>query len=88
MKLIDKDDLIDFFENVWDWESLDGITATTVLRQAITDIRNTAPLDIVRCGECKYLMSNGRCEEFADYTIQPSASDFCSYGERRKNETT
>ena len=38
--------------------------------------------EIVRCGECKHLMPNGRCEEFADYLIKPSASDFCSYGER------
>ena len=37
---------------------------------------------IVRCGECKHLMSDGRCREFADDAIRPSASDCCSYGER------
>ena len=39
---------------------------------------------IVRCGECKHMMADGRCEVFADDAIRPSASDFCSYGERRE----
>ena len=38
---------------------------------------------IVRCGECKHLMPSGICEAFADGRVRPSASDFCSYGERR-----
>lgn len=38
---------------------------------------------IVRCGECKYMTPSGMCDEFADSGIRPSASDFCSYGERR-----
>ena len=37
---------------------------------------------VVRCGECKHLVG-GICMEFADSGINPSASDFCSYGERR-----
>ena len=41
---------------------------------------------IVRCGECKHLMPDGRCREFADDAIRPSASDFCSYGERSEDE--
>lgn len=40
--------------------------------------------DIVLCGECKHMMPDGRCEEFADDAIRPSVSDFCSYGERRE----
>lgn len=40
--------------------------------------------EIVRCGECKYMMADGRCYEFADDSIKPSASDFCSYGERKE----
>lgn len=39
--LIDRDNLIYEIEhNLWDWESVDGITATTVLKQTITDIKN------------------------------------------------
>ena len=41
---------------------------------------------VVRCGECKHLMPDGRCREFADDEIRPSASDFCSYGEGRDDE--
>ena len=39
--------------------------------------------EIVRCGECKHMIADGRCMEFADDGIRPSATDFCSYGERR-----
>ena len=41
---------------------------------------------VVRCGECKYLMVSGICNIFADGNIKPSASDFCSYGERKDND--
>lgn len=41
MRLIDADKLISDIKNcLWDWESVDGITATTVLKQTITDIEN------------------------------------------------
>lgn len=43
----------------------------------------------IRCGECKHMMPDGRCDEFADETIRPSASDFYSYAEwarRRAHE--
>lgn len=38
---------------------------------------------VVRCGYCKHLTADGRCLEFADDNIRPSASDFCSYGEMK-----
>lgn len=47
------------------------------------DILERMPtVDVVRCGECKHMMPDGRCYEFADPCVRPSASDFCSYGER------
>lgn len=45
-------------------------------------------VEVVRCGECKYMTADGRCLEFADDNIRPSASDFCSYGERREDGET
>lgn len=42
-------------------------------------------VQIVQCGECKHLMPSGICEAFADDRIRPSASDYCSYGERRED---
>ena len=74
------------------------IDADAVIKNALTDtereylksIAKTAPtidaVPVVRCGDCKYLMANGICNMFADDTIKPSASDFCSCGERRNNE--
>lgn len=40
---------------------------------------------VVRCGECKHMIPDGRCMEFADDGIRPSAMDYCSYGERRED---
>ena len=40
-RLIDANALIDDIKNnLWDWETVDGITATTVLKQTISDIGN------------------------------------------------
>ena len=43
-------------------------------------------VEVVRCGECKYMMSNGACYEFADPYANLSASDFCSRGERKDEQ--
>ena len=57
-RLIDADYLIDDIEHcLWDWESVDGITASTVLKQTITDIKNQPTIDaepVVRCKDCKH----------------------------------
>jgi len=41
-------------------------------------------VEVVRCGECRYMQPDGRCADFADDRIYPAASDFCSYGQRRE----
>ena len=41
-------------------------------------------VEVVRCGDCKFLMPSGLCTVFADECIRPSVSDFCSHGQRRK----
>ena len=53
-------------------------------RLAIETVPSAQP-EIIYCGECKYMMPNGKCRQFADSTIRPSASDFCSAGERKDN---
>lgn len=40
MRLIDADKLIKDVMELWDYKTVDGITATTVLKQTITDIEN------------------------------------------------
>lgn len=47
---------------------------------------SSAQPEIIYCGECKYMMPNGRCSAFADPSIRPSASDYCSCAERRQDE--
>jgi hypothetical protein len=42
-------------------------------------------VEVVRCGECAHMQTNGVCNEFADDCIRPSVSDFCSYGVRKEN---
>lgn len=47
-RYIDADALIESIKNeLWDWDSLDGITSATVLKQTITDIQNAATADVV-----------------------------------------
>ena len=53
-------------------------------RNAYDRGRKEAMEEIIRCGECKYMMADGSCYEFADDNLRPSASDFCSYAERRE----
>lgn len=40
MRFIDADELIKDIMELWDYKTVDGITATTVLKQTITDIEN------------------------------------------------
>ena len=93
MRLIDKDALIDEIKHtLWDWESVDGIKSSTVLKQTISDINNMSTVDaepIVRCKDCRYnwvtsynhgVQDEPRCN-FTSY--KHSLNDYCSRGERR-----
>ena len=43
-------------------------------------------VEAVRCGECKYMQTDGKCDAFADFSIRPSVSDYCSYGTLKGGE--
>lgn len=102
MRLIDADELInDIQYNLWDWKSVDGITATTVLKQTITDIKNEPTIDavpVVRCKDCRYWKDQAEgvvevpvCEYDCrngkiGITQIMGAEDYCSHGERREDE--
>lgn len=52
MRLIDADALIAEIEcGLWDWETVDGITASTVLRQTISDIQNAPTVEERKTGK-------------------------------------
>lgn len=66
MRLIDADALIhEIKECLWDWDSVDGITATTVLKQTISDIENMPTIEPEQgwipdaCKYCANHPSNG-----------------------------
>ena len=60
-----------------------GVIVGMIIDMAIAYYDHKDVIEVVRCGECKHMTANGRCREFADNFIRPSASDYCSYGERK-----
>lgn len=54
------------------------------IRQKIDEAPTVDAEEVVRCGECVYMHTDGRCDGFADFSVRPSVSDFCSYGIRRE----
>lgn len=85
MRLIDADKLIDEIKNsLWDWESVDGITATTVLKQTITDIGNQQTIDavpVVRCKDCVNRHNPINCRMYSEGMDTP-AGWYCADGEK------
>ena len=47
MRLIDADKLIKDIKQLWDYKTVDDITATTVLKQTITDIENQPTVEAI-----------------------------------------
>lgn len=101
MRLIDADELINNIQyNLWDWKSVDGITATTVLKQTITDIKNEPTIDavpVVRCKDCRYGyhfydVQNGitdswvECRNPDGLNHDAPEDGYCYCGERRNDD--
>ena len=62
-----------------------GIGKITI--EAMDRMMELINIDLVRCGECKWFINEGSvtiCDMHEQY-IEPT--DFCSYGERRADET-
>lgn len=62
----------------------DTLTGDCLLEKWIHSLPSTES-EIIYCGECIHMKPNGKCKVFADPKIRPSASDFCSAGERKDN---
>ena len=62
MRLIDADALIEDIKSFWDWDSIDGITATTVLKQTMTDISNATTIDAEPVRHGKWIDKSGGIE--------------------------
>lgn len=59
-RLIDADELIKDIHEFWDWDTVNGITATTVLKQTITDIQNAPTVDAVPVKHGKWMLEQER----------------------------
>lgn len=90
MRLIDADALIHSIKyEFWDWQTLNDITSTTVLKQTITDIENEPTIEavlMVRCKDCALFYKvdgdiNGRCGLYGD-EIAIDSEWFCPNGRR------
>jgi len=84
-KYIDADEIKNDIKTLWDWETVDGIKSSTVLKQVLSDIDNINEA-VVHCKDCKHYIL-GECEIFSPvlmgFTLDND--DFCSYAERREN---
>lgn len=68
MRLIDADALIeDIKTKLWDWDTVDGITSSTVLKQTITDIGNAPTIDAYGEG---YKQGRFDAEADMDYIVR------------------
>ena len=85
MRLIDADELIHSIYEMWDWQSVDGIKSSTVLKQTISDIKNEPTIDavpVVRCKDCRFYKTHsfqGTEFRLCDFGMPPRADGFCSW---------
>lgn len=96
MRLIDADALIeDIKTKLWDWDTVDGITSSTVLKQTITDIGNAPIVDavpVVRCKDCQHCeYASNRIPTEQAWVCYKLGIDvvqdwFCADGERKDDE--
>lgn len=91
-KYIKLEDALSDIDNLWDYDSVDGISTKTALKQVMTDLSYLPTIDIVHCKDCihcaddwngnepQFTCELGRCTE----SVYPN--DYCSCGERIDNE--
>lgn len=74
-RYIDADALMEYCSN----QKSKTISNNDIARFPTADV-----VEVIRCGECEYMYTDGRCDGFADFSVKPSALDFCSRGIRRE----
>ena len=83
MRLIDADKFKEDLLKLWDYNSVDGITATTVLKQVISDLDNVPTV----CGNnpkwCESCISKGKCASTrpqGEWIFHKDYNESCRYG--------
>ena len=80
MKLIDADEA---FRVLSDYYHHRTETQADALREAL----ELVPEAVVRCKDCKWRDDYGCALRIVDESDKPKDNDFCSFGERRTDET-
>ena len=75
----------EFWSNDISFSSVEDIVEKLVKKAGDVAPVVHAKSEIIYCGECKHMMPTGRCSDFADPSIRPSASDYCSNAEKRQD---
>ena len=87
-KYIDAEELKDNIKALWNWDTLDGITATTVLMQTLRDIDNMPAADVVEvrhylsewCTDCKEYDKEKHCCPRFNRVIEETVAEMKSEG--------
>lgn len=84
-RTIDADRLMGWFKEHNPFDEFPAEYICTIINEqpTVQPQRTRGYERVVYCGECAHMMPDGRCREFADDNIRPSASDYCSAGEKR-----
>lgn len=81
MRLIDADKLIKDIQELWDYKTVDDITATTVLKQTITDIENQPTVKAITVEWILNYRKNNQ-GEITYYTIDAIDHMLCEWCKR------
>ncbi len=77
MRLIDADALIDEL----------GISdEDIVFEEMLEDAPTIDAVQVIRCKDCKWFNRFGCAIEMVDFTDRPTENDFCSFGERERDD--
>ena len=92
MDLIERQAAIDAILGLWDWETVDGITTTAVLKQTIIDLKNIPRVEVepvIRCKDCVHYKGHWYCEAWNNSPGFPAVKEdgFCNMAERRDDGT-
>lgn len=85
---IDRDELLELYANTDELDISNYDIKVAVVRQNILDMPT---IDLVRCGECEHSKEwygdRRLCYLWADVGVSVFESGYCSYGDRRTDET-
>ena len=80
MRLIDADRIVYSWHIDADGEEHDGVTLQSIIKKMPT----VDAVEVVRCENCRYFVTNYAVPHCGRTLIGMKKSDYCSYGERRE----